>query len=168
MSHFRVPIRPLTRDAFQYYGDVVQVAESPHYTINQGWAERYADLAKLDLNENGGRASLGLVRAEPRPMPMRIKMLERHPLSSQFFIPLAPRPFLNVVARPGHAPKPEDLVAFRSVAGQGVNYHRGVWHHPLIALDQTTDFLVVDRRGEGENCDEIEFKALEIWVGEQD
>ena len=63
MSHFRIPIRPLTRDAFQYYGDVVQVAESPHYTINHGWAERYADLARLDLNENGGRPSLGLVRA---------------------------------------------------------------------------------------------------------
>jgi ureidoglycolate lyase len=168
MSHFQVPIRPLTREAFQYYGDVVQVAGSPHHTINQGWAERYSDLARLDVSEQGGRFSLGIVRAEPRPLPLRIKLMERHPMSSQFFMPLAPRPFLVVVAPPGHAPKPEDVTAFRTVAGQGVNYHRGVWHHPLIALDQSTDFLVVDRRGEGENCDEVEFKTVEIWIGEQD
>jgi ureidoglycolate lyase len=35
-----------------------------------------------------------------------------------------------------------------------VNYHRGVWHHPLIALDGVSDFLVIDRGGPGSNCDE--------------
>ena len=39
---------------------------------------------------------------------------------------------------------------------QGVNYGRGVWHHPLLALGGSCDFLVIDRSGPRHNCDEIE------------
>jgi ureidoglycolate lyase len=52
------------------------------------------------------------------------------------------------------------------MAGQGVNYGRGVWHHPLIALDQSTDFLVVDRHAKDENCDEVSLEQADLWVGE--
>lgn len=166
MARIEIPIRPLSREAFAAYGDVIQVAESRHYTINQGWAERYADMARLDLLERGGKPNVGIVRAEPRPMPLKIKLMERHPLSSQAFIPLAPRPFLVVVAPPGDPLRSESLIGFRTMAGQGVNYARGVWHHPLIALDQSTDFLVVDRHGKEENCDEISLEHADLWVGD--
>jgi ureidoglycolate lyase len=36
-----------------------------------------------------------------------------------------------------------------------VNFRRGTWHHPLLALDAVSDFVVVDRAGSGHNCDEI-------------
>jgi ureidoglycolate lyase len=166
MARIQVPIRPLTKEGFKPFGDVVQVAESRHYTINQGWAERYADLAKLDLLEKSGTPNLGIVRAEPRPMPLQVLLMERHPLSSQMFIPLAPRPFLVVVAPPGKKPKTKDVIGFRTIAGQGVNYARGVWHHPLIALDLSTDFLVVDRHGKDENCDEVSFAEDDLWIGD--
>jgi ureidoglycolate lyase len=166
MARIQVPIHPLTRDAFQPYGDVIQVAESRHHTINQGWAERYVDMAWLDLLEESGQPNVGIVRAEPRPMPLRVKLMERHPLSSQMFIPLVPRPFLVLVAAPGAPPGPENLVGFKTMAGQGINYARGVWHHPLIALDQSTDFLVVDRHAKDENCDEVSLEHLDLWVGE--
>ncbi|WP_038001480.1 ureidoglycolate lyase, partial [Thauera linaloolentis] len=38
---------------------------------------------------------------------------------------------------------------------QGVNYAPGVWHHPLLALDAVSEFIVIDRAGPGHNCDEI-------------
>ncbi|NQZ12552.1 MAG: ureidoglycolate lyase, partial [Algicola sp.] len=38
---------------------------------------------------------------------------------------------------------------------QGVNYHTGTWHHYCLALNQHSDFLVVDRGGEGDNCDVV-------------
>ncbi|MGH6893052.1 MAG: ureidoglycolate lyase [Dongiaceae bacterium] len=166
MARIQIPIRPLTKESFQPFGDVIQVAESRHYTINQGWAERYADLAKLDLLEKGGLPNLGIVRAEARAMPLRVKLMERHPLSTQMFIPLAPRPFLVVVAPPGKALKAKDIVGFRTMAGQGVNYGRGVWHHPLIALGQSTDFLVVDRHGKDKNCDEVSLEHADLWIGD--
>jgi ureidoglycolate lyase len=166
MARIQIPVHPLTRDAFEPFGDVIQVAESRHYTINQGWAERYADIARLDLLDGGGQPNVGIVRAEPRPMPLQVRLMERHPKSSQMFIPLAPRPFLVLVAPAGDEPRPEKLVAFKTMAGQGVNYGRGVWHHPLIALDQSTDFLVVDRHGKDENCDEVSLEHADLWVGE--
>lgn len=166
MTRIQVRIHPLTREAFRPYGDVIQVAESGHYTINQGWAERYADMAELDLLDGGGTPNVGIVRAEPRPLPLKIKLMERHPKSSQLFIPLMPRPFLILVAPPGDPLQPEKIVAFKTMAGQGVNYRRGVWHHPLIALDQSTDFLVVDRHAKDENCDEVSLDHADSWVGE--
>ena len=36
-----------------------------------------------------------------------------------------------------------------------MNYHKGVWHHYCLGLNAVNDFLVVDREGEGDNCDEI-------------
>jgi ureidoglycolate lyase len=48
------------------------------------------------------------------------------------------------------------MKAFLAKGFQGVSYARGVWHHPLIALRRVSDFLIVDRVGEGNNCDEIE------------
>ena len=166
MARIQVLIHPLTRDAFQPYGDVLQVAESRHYTINQGWAERYADMAQLDLLEGDGKPNIGIVRAEPRPMPLKVKLMERHPKSSQMFIPLVPRPFLLLVAAPSDQLRPENVIGFKTMAGQGVNYGRGVWHHPLIALDQSTDFLVVDRYAKDENCDEVSLEHADLWVGE--
>lgn len=166
MARIQVPIRPLTKEAFRPFGDVVQVAESRHYTINQGWAERYVDMAKLDLLDASGAPNLGIVRAKPRLMPLKVLLMERHPLSSQMFIPLSGQPFLVVVAPPGKAPETKDIIGFRTVAGQGVNYARGVWHHPLIALDQSTDFLVVDRHGKDENCDEFSLADIDLWIGE--
>ena len=166
MARIQVPIHPLTREAFRPYGDVVQVAESPHHTINQGWAERYAEMAEIDLLDANGKPNVGIVRAEPRPMPLKVKLMERHPKSSQLLMPLTQRPFLVLVAPPGDPLRPENIIAFKTMAGQGVNYRRGVWHHPLIALDQSTDFLVVDRHAKDENCDEVALDHAEIWVGE--
>jgi ureidoglycolate lyase len=162
----RVPVYPLSREAFRPYGDVIEVGDSRHYTINQGWAERYADMATLDLVQEGGAPTVGVVRARPRQFPLQVTLMERHPKSTQLFVPLVPRPFLVLVAAPADRPEASKIIGFKTTAGQGINYGRGVWHHPLIALDQSTDFLVVDRHARDENCDEVSLAHLDLWVGE--
>jgi len=161
----KLRIEPLTREAFAPFGDVIDCdGAARHYTINEGFAERYHDLAAIDVAAEGGRPLVNIFRAAPRTLPLRITMLERHPLSSQAFIPLGPRPFLVVVARPGDAPGPEDIRCFRTAEMQGINYARGTWHFPLIALEQTQDFLVLDRGGRGDNCDVTHYSE-EILAG---
>jgi ureidoglycolate lyase len=81
--------------------------------------------------------------------------MERHPLSSQAFFPLDGLPYLVVVAEPGDAPWGSRMRAFRAAGNQGVNYRRGTWHHALLALGRACHFLVVDRGGSEENCDEV-------------
>ena len=58
-----------------------------------------------------------------------------------------------MVAPAEDAVDPGDLRAFVTNGHQGVNYRRGVWHMPLIALEAGQEFLIVDRAGAG-NCEE--------------
>ncbi|MDE2449217.1 MAG: ureidoglycolate lyase [Gammaproteobacteria bacterium] len=148
----------LTATAFAPFGDVIEAAGRRPTSINAGTARRFADLAHLDLLEAGGRPILSIVQSSPRPLPLRLSVLERHPLSSQAFIPLDARPFLIVVAHDGAEELSTRIRAFIASGNQGVNYRRNTWHHPLIALEATCRFLAVERGGTGQNCDEAQIR----------
>jgi len=149
-----LPVRALTAQAFAPFGEVLACEGAAHYPINEGTTERYDDLARIDAGPQG-RVIVSIFRGQPRRFPLPITMMERHPLGSQAFMPLQGTPYLVVVAEPGSTPAvPGPLHAFLARGDQGVNYRPGVWHHPLIAMDQVSDFLVIDRRGAGHNCDE--------------
>jgi ureidoglycolate lyase len=137
--------------AFAAFGDVIETDGANHYPINQGTTERYHNLALVDVDELAGQPLISIFKGQPRPLPIALNLMERHPIASQAFIPLNRNDYLVVVA------KPADLVAFRARGDQGVNYHRGVWHHPLLVLEPDSCFLIVDRGGEGHNLDEIWF-----------
>ncbi|MEJ2800348.1 ureidoglycolate lyase [Comamonadaceae bacterium PP-2] len=143
----------LSPENFKPYGDVIQTAGKGFHYINNRQVARYHDLAEVDTLEEGGKPGISLFVAQPYAYPMRIAEMERHPLSSQAFIPLHDRPFLIVVAEPADTVRPEALRAFISDGTQGVNYHRAVWHHMLLAMDEPATFVVVDRIGSGPNCD---------------
>lgn len=146
---------PLSAAAFSPFGDVIEASDAVrHFTINGGNTERYHDLARLEPGPEG-RIILSIFRGQPRTLPFRVEMMERHPLGSQAFIPMSGLPYLVVVAPAGAPPTAEQLKVFIARGDQGVNYHPGVWHHPLLALERVCDFLVVDRSGNAPNCDEV-------------
>ena len=150
-----VSIEPLTREAYAPFGQVIEVEGAHHYPINGGMTERYHDLAKVELGGVHPRPLVSIARGQPYSLPLTLKMVERHPLGSQAFVPLSGRPYLVVVAPAGPAPGVADLRLFVARGDQGVNYGRGVWHHPLLALDTISDFLVIDRSCSAPNCDEV-------------
>lgn len=152
----QLEVKPLTKDAFAPFGDVIETEGSDHFLINNGSTRRYHDLAKVEVL-NDGHALINIFQATPLEYPLSVKMVERHPFGSQAFIPLSGRPYLVLVAKAGESVEPSDLTAFIASPGQGVNYRAGTWHHPVLALEAASDFLVVDRGGEGHNCDEIFF-----------
>ena len=163
-------IEPLTREAFVPYGEVIETDQRPFRMINNGSTRRYHSLAQVDTAHpaDGDRAIISIFRAQTIKMPFTVRMLERHPLGSQAFVPLLGRPFLIVVAPPtdqtinDDKPQIELIRAFISNGRQGVNYGRGTWHHPVLALGSEEDeFLVVDREGAGNNCDEHFFHEHE-------
>ncbi len=146
----------LNRTAFAPFGDVIETEQARHYPINDGWTERFHDLAQVQLDE-AGRPLLSIFRSTPLPLPHEVRVMERHPRGSQAFMPLGGEAFLILVAPAGDDVAADELRLFVSNGRQGVNYHRGVWHHPVLALGRVTDFLIIDRGGPGDNCDEIHF-----------
>ncbi len=154
-----VPV-PLTRERFAPYGDVIEAAREAR-AMNDARFERYDDLCDVDLG--GGEVAISVTRCRaPTALPLRVDKVERHPLGSQAFVPLAPCRMVIVVAPPGEAVNADELRAFVTNGRQGINYHRGTWHMPLIAFETGQEFLVVDRRGPGSNCEEHELAEVVI------
>ena len=158
-------IQPLTRANFAPFGEVIETHGAPHFATNAGFAERYHDLACIDVTSAGGRPLVSIFRAQPRATPLRLTLMERHPLASQAFFPLQDHDWIVVVASGPDPCQPHALKAFRASGRQGVNYARRAWHQPLIALTPDHEFLVIDRGDEGDNLDEMPFPdSTEVMV----
>ncbi len=158
MTH-RLTAHPLTHAAFAPYGDVIECAGAQQIPINQGTTTRFHNLATVDAGAGGGIPIISIFRSQPRPQPIRLELMERHPLGSQAFYPLQDRPWLVVVSNAADPCDPAGLKAFRATGTQGVNYARNIWHHPLLVLQADSDFLIVDRNGPGDNLEETWFEA---------
>jgi ureidoglycolate lyase len=164
-----ITARPLTRAAFAAFGDVIDATGGgSHYPINGGRAERYHALARPEAMGPDGHVLISIVRGTPYAFPLGLGMVERHPLGSQAFVPLSPRPFLVVVC-PDQGGVPGEPHALLTHAGQGVNYRRNVWHGVLTPIGEDQDFLVVDRGGEDTNLEEYFFdQPYEIHLPVED
>lgn len=147
---------PITTERFAPYGDVIQASAAARAAMNDARFERFHDLANIDVGSAGGRAAISIARCKTAAVfPHRFDMVERHPHGSQAFIPLAPFPFVVVVAPASDAVDATDLCAFVTNGRQGINYHKGVWHMPLIAMAPGQEFLIVDRAPSKDNCEEF-------------
>jgi ureidoglycolate lyase len=144
----------LTPTAFAAFGDVISADVSACELINQGHTQKFTDLAHIDTELEGGRTAVHLYRSQPLALPLTIEVMERHPLSSQAFMPLHSRPFLVIVSAAGDVLNSESVRAFLSNGKQGINLRRGTWHHYQVSLQQESDYLVIDRMGPGANLEE--------------
>ena len=145
-----IAISPLTAQAFAPFGDVLNCDGAPDKIINAGLCGRFHDRAKVDVGD--GRVGISLFRSELRHLPYRLDLIERHPDGSQAFIPMSMDPFLVVVADADLRPQ-----AFITAPGEGINFHRGVWHGVLTPLSGPGLFAVIDRIGAGPNLEEHHF-----------
>ncbi|MFK8082925.1 MAG: ureidoglycolate lyase [Granulosicoccus sp.] len=151
-----IKAQPLIAPIFEGFGDVIEVQPKPSMMINEGNCARYHDLATLDFFE--ARAGISVFQAQPYAIPHTLRMMERHPLGSQAFLPLTNEPFLVIVAEDLDG-EPHRPAAFITNGRQGVNYHRNTWHGVLTPLAGSGLFAVIDRIGEGRNLQEHWFNS---------
>ena len=154
---------PLTPEAFAPFGDVIDTRTADYFPINAGRTRRYHDLAKVETLGEQARTLISIFVSQPVSLPLELDFLERHPQGSQAFMPLHDERFVVVVAPPGDSIEPDEVRAFVTDGRQGVNYRAGTWHAIQSVLEREGEFLVVDRGGEGNNCDEYPL-ALRITV----
>lgn len=150
-------VEPLSSEAFAPFGQVIDTRDAQHFPINKGRTERFHDLARVELGGVHPRPLISIFRGQPAALPLELDLVERHPLGSQAFYPLSEASWLVIVAEDDGG-MPTRLRAFRPASGQGVNIAMNVWHGVLTPLLRESDFLVVDRGGEGTNLEEHVFR----------
>ena len=145
-------IKPIeiTRENFAAYGDLISADAIKPMDINAGYAKRFDDLAKINTSKDKGETIVSIFSALKRSFPMKIDMMEKHPLGSQAFVPMKETIFLSFVAPPGEAPEINKIQSFIIPPKMGINYKPGIWHFPLISTEDT-NFLVIDRKGSDKN-----------------
>ena len=145
-------IKPIeiTRKNFSLYGDLISSDNIKPININDGYAKRFDNLANINTSRDEGKTIVSIFSALKRSFPMKIDMMEKHPLGSQAFIPMKETTFLCFVAPPGEAPDISKIQSFIVPPKNGINYKPGIWHFPLISTEDT-NFLVIDRKGKGKN-----------------
>ena len=143
------PIK-ITKENFSEFGDVISSENIKPIDINSGYAKRFDNLANINTLKNDGKTIVSIFSALKRSFPMKIDMMEKHPLGSQAFMPIKETTFLAFVAPEGDFPTINEIKSFIVPPRVGINYKPGVWHFPLISTEDT-NFIVIDRKGSGEN-----------------
>ena len=148
----KIEITPklITKENFIKFGDMIATKDLIPIEINNGYAKRYDDIANLNTSKENGKTTISIFSALKRTFPMKIDMMEKHPLGSQAFIPMKETTFLAFVAPKGEKLDLKKIEAFIIPPGIGINYNPGTWHFPLISTEDM-NFLVVDRKGSGDN-----------------
>jgi len=150
MTSFIVKPKLISKDNFKKFGDMITTSGIKPLEINDGYAKRYDGIAHLNTQKDNGESTISIFSALKRSFPMKVDMMEKHPLGSQAFIPMKETVFLAFVAPEGEKPDLNKIESFIVPKGIGVNYNAGIWHFPLIATENM-NFLVVDRLGGGDN-----------------
>jgi len=140
----------ISRENFAIYGDLISTNDINPMDINAGYAKRFDNLADLNTSKDGGKTIVSIFSALKRTFPMTVDMMEKHTLGSQAFIPMKETTFLCFVAPAGESPEINKIESFIVPPKTGINYKPGIWHFPLISTEDI-NFLVIDRKGKGEN-----------------
>ena len=143
------PIK-ITKTNFSTFGDVISSDNVKPININSGYAKRFDNLANINTSKDKGKAIVSIFLSLKRSFPMKIDMMEKHPLGSQAFIPMKETTFLAFVAPQNNKLEIEKIESFIIPPGIGINYKPGTWHFPLISTENM-NFLIVDRQGPGNN-----------------
>jgi len=161
----KMKIKPkkVSKKNFKKFGQIIDTSKKKYFKINNGYAKRYDNLGKIDTLTKKGRPIISIFSAKKRQFPMKIDMMEKHPLGSQAFVPMKETSFLVFVAPKGEKPNLRKIQSFKIPKQTGINLNPGIWHFPLISTTNM-NFLVIDRKGKGNNLVIHEFKKEKIYL----
>ena len=161
----KIKIKPkiINKKNFKKFGQIIDTSKKSYFRINNGYAKRYDNLGKIDTSSKKGKTIVSIFSAKKRQFPMKIDMMEKHPLGSQAFIPMRETYFFAFVAPKGNRPNLKKIKSFKIPKQTGINLNQGIWHFPLIST-KNMNFLVIDRKGKGKNLIIYKFKKEKIYL----
>lgn len=187
-----ITAEPLTPEAFAPFGGVIsadhQIENAASSSANYGTATKIHKVAPIVNNYDKcpsgvvATANWNIFRCTaPKHLILDYgtykrytsKVLERHPFSTQTFLPMGQdlhkvSYLVIVAANDPHSgaqvlPDPSTVRAFVCKGNQSVTYGAGTWHAPMVVIDEETahiDFAVfIHENGVAdEDCQECYFK----------
>ena len=144
--HLNLEKLAISRKSFAPFGDIISKGmENNKFLINQGFCERFDEVATVKLLDKKANPIISIFSAIPRIRPIKIDYLEMHPLASQAFMPIQKIDWQVVVANDNNGSPDLSSIKYFKVPGDvGINYNPKVWHFPLL-VNKAQDFLVIDR-----------------------
>tara|TARA_B100000029_G_scaffold294202_1_gene287494 strand:- start:1149 stop:1643 length:495 start_codon:yes stop_codon:yes gene_type:complete len=161
----KIKIKPkrVNKNNFRKFGQIIDTSKKKFFRINDGYAKRYDNLGKINTSTKKGKTIVSIFSAKKRSFPMKVDMMEKHPLGSQAFVPMKETSFLVFVAPKANKPDLKKIESFRIPKQTGVNLNPGIWHFPLIST-KDMNFLVIDRKGKGNNLIIHKFRKEKIYL----
>ena len=161
-----IPIEKLDSDVFSRFGNVLEKNNASELrSINQGTTTRYHNISELDLESKDGSSGISIFSGLPRDLPIEIKIMEKHPVASQSFLPIQNYDWLIVVSEEkNELPDLNTLRCFHVNGDTGITYNKNVWHHPLL-VKKKQDFWVIDRINDQEDTS-INLKEYDFTINE--
>jgi ureidoglycolate lyase len=163
----RLPVEPLTAEAFAPYGRVVERPERPEDAAGPGW-RWWAETAYL----SGDGRPFGVGYLALWPADGTFDWAERH-LRTQEAVFATSADLLVYVAPadhpedPGRLPAPDRFRVFRVPPGSGVVMDRAVWHGAPLA-ESPTRALVLILEGTGRHdVTMVRFPGGPLGIGEE-
>ena len=154
----RLRAQPLTAEAFAPFGSLATIDAVGGRPVNQGRARRVPGIGDLQHDAAATRPALDVYHIAPSLLPFTLGYFERHVLTPQMFIPIRCARLLIAVA-PGRAdgwPDIERAVTFIGDDHTMIHYRAGVWHSPLVALDDAAILtMLMWEAGDARDCQEI-------------
>jgi ureidoglycolate lyase len=148
----KILIEQLDINIFSKFGDIIQKKNALELrSINQGTTTRHHNISKLSLESKNGNSAISIFSGSPRDLPIEIKIMEKHPIASQSFLPIQDYDWLIVVCEEkNELPDLNTLRCFHVDGDTGITYNQNVWHHPLL-VKKKQDFWIIDRINDQED-----------------
>ncbi|KAG5362283.1 Ureidoglycolate lyase [Yarrowia sp. C11] len=179
-----VPVKPLTIDNFSPFGGVMSLADQQQpgdVGANYGTATKIKGVSPVTNNfayapskQPASSIWYGFRCSPPNHLTTTknsqstytCKVLERHPFSTQTFVPMGrdkdDQAYLVIVAKTGTDGLPDinTLEAFEARGDQAVTYGVATWHAPMVVLHKPIDFgvFIHENSVPEENCQEVYFE----------
>ena len=161
-----ISIEQLDASVFSKFGKIVEKNNASELrSINQGTTTRYHNISELDLESKDGNSGISIFSGLPRDLPIEIKIMEKHPVASQSFLPIQNYDWLIVVSEEkNELPDLNTLRCFHVNGDTGITYNKNVWHHPLL-VKKKQDFWVIDRINDQEDTS-VNLKEYDFTINE--
>lgn len=131
-------IERISARGFAPFGHLARPGEGLVKSVRNGGAVLTKSPAEMRHDEDGIDFALDFYQVRPEGDRLDVAMIERHPHSSQIFIPMAVDRYMVVVwpDQPGDS-QPR---AFLCGPEDAVIYNAGVWHAGIVALGRDALF----------------------------